>query len=102
MFRKGEIVSVFGRIGCGAMELGESLFGLRPLASGNISIRGDRKQPTSPRGAIDMGIGFVSVDRKTQGILPVLSAGENLTVAAWSSFEQSIGNSQTKAHHQEI
>ena len=89
--QKGEIVSLFGRMGCGAMEVGESLFGLRPLASGSITINGVSGQPANPRTAKKRGIGFVPVDRKTQGLLPVLSAGENLTVAAWGVLSNHLG-----------
>ncbi|MCP5097885.1 MAG: sugar ABC transporter ATP-binding protein, partial [Chloroflexi bacterium] len=89
--QKGEIVSLFGRLGCGAMEVGESLFGLRQLTAGGISINGVSGQPANPRMAKKMGIGYVPVDRKTQGLLPVLSAGENLTVAAWGSLSNSFG-----------
>ena len=89
--QKGEIVSLFGRMGCGAMEVGESLFGLRHLASGDISVNGVTGQPANPRAAKKLGIGYVPVDRKTQGLLPVLSAGENLTVAAWNVLSNPLG-----------
>jgi ribose transport system ATP-binding protein len=89
--QEGEIVSLFGRMGCGAMEVGESLFGLRSLDSGDITINGVSGQPANPITAKKRGVGYVPVDRKTQGLLPVLSAGENLTIAAWGILSNRIG-----------
>ncbi|MCP4168208.1 MAG: sugar ABC transporter ATP-binding protein [Chloroflexi bacterium] len=89
--RKGEIVGLFGRMGCGAQELGEALFGLHTLAGGQITILGVDGHPSGPRDAKNRGLGFVPVDRKTQGIFANLSAGENLTVAAWENLAKRIG-----------
>ena len=97
--QKGEIVGLFGRMGCGAMDVGEALFGLMDLAAGTVTIQGEEGQPGSPREAKERGIGFVPVDRKTQGLLRGLSAGENLTVAAWRALSNPFGllNRQTIA-----
>ena len=89
--RQGEIVSLFGRMGCGAMEVGEALFGLRELVSGSMSIQGMDGQPGGPRLAKQRGLGFVPVDRKTQGLFSALSAAENLTVAAWPAIANRLG-----------
>ncbi len=80
----GQIVCLFGRLGCGALELAEALFGLRPLDAGTVEIDGRTGLPASPRAAIRRGVGFVPVDRKTQGILAGLTVAENLSVATWS------------------
>jgi ribose transport system ATP-binding protein len=79
----GRIVALFGRLGCGSIELAEAVFGLRRLASGTVRIQGREGQPRSPSDAIARGVGYVPVDRKTQGILSGLSVAENLSVAAW-------------------
>ncbi|MCO6452023.1 MAG: sugar ABC transporter ATP-binding protein [Caldilineales bacterium] len=86
---KGEIVSLFGRMGSGALEVGEALFGLRELFGGQVNILGQDGQPNGPRQAKQRGLGFVPIDRKTQGIFANLSAGENITVAAWGALAQS-------------
>ena len=88
---RGEIVSLFGRLGCGAMEVGEALFGLRPLDKGHVKILETTGQPSSPLNAKRRGLGFVPVDRKTQGLLQGLNAAENLTVAAWSVLSNLLG-----------
>ena len=82
--RAGQIVCLFGRLGCGALELAEALFGARPLDAGRIVINGREGQPESPAQAIERGVGFVPVDRKMEGILTGLTVAENISVATWS------------------
>tara|TARA_Y100000590_G_scaffold237123_1_gene266848 strand:- start:848 stop:2398 length:1551 start_codon:yes stop_codon:yes gene_type:complete len=79
-----EIVSLFGRIGCGALEITSTVFGLQGIDSGSVTINDAKGPPKSPRDAIaNYQIGFVPVDRKTQGLLPILTLSENLSVASW-------------------
>lgn len=79
-----EIVSLFGRIGCGALEITGTIFGLQKLDSGSVTINNRKGPPNSPRDAIaNYQVGFVPVDRKTQGLLPILTLSENLSVASW-------------------
>ena len=79
-----EIVSLFGRIGCGALEITGTIFGLQKLDSGSVTINDRKGPPNSPRDAIaNYQIGYVPVDRKTQGLLPILTLSENLSVASW-------------------
>ena len=79
-----EIVSLFGRIGCGALEITSTVFGLQGIDSGSVTINDAEGPPKSPRDAIaNYQIGFVPVDRKTQGLLPILTLSENLSVASW-------------------
>lgn len=85
----GEIVSLFGRLGCGAQELAEALFGLRHLDSGTVTLHGRAGQPRSPWHAIARGIGFLPVDRKTEGILTGLSIAENIAIARWNQVSRS-------------
>ncbi len=79
----GVVTLLFGRVGCGSVELAQSLFGARTITSGKITMA-DSGSPNSPRQAIDMGVGFVSADRKKLGMLTGLGVAENLTVASWS------------------
>lgn len=82
--REGEILSLFGRLGCGALEVAEAVFGLRALSGGTLAVDGVMGPPNSPRDAIArFGVGFVPIDRKVDGLLTVLSVAENLSVASW-------------------
>lgn len=79
--RAGQIVGLAGLLGSGRTEAALALFGMDPLTSGRMALDGHPATITSPRGAIAGGIGFLSEDRKTEGIIPDLSVRENLTLA---------------------
>jgi ABC-type sugar transport system ATPase subunit len=83
----GEIVGLAGLVGAGRSELLEALFGLR-AASGSISIGGRDVSYRSPRQAIRDGVAFVPADRKLQGLVPDMSVGENLMMAATASVRR--------------
>jgi ribose transport system ATP-binding protein len=80
--RPGEIVGVAGLLGSGRTETARAVFGAAPSEEGTVSIGGTRVDPRSPDDAIRAGVGFVSEDRKAEGIIPELSIRENLTLAA--------------------
>ena len=50
--RRGEIVAIYGKLGSGAAEVGETAYGLRPITAGTLEVEGSRvtvKRP-APRG----------------------------------------------------
>jgi monosaccharide-transporting ATPase len=80
--RPGEIVGVAGLLGSGRTETARAVFGAAPSEEGTVFLAGARVDPRSPDDAIRAGVGFVSEDRKAEGIIPDLSIRENLTLAA--------------------
>ena len=80
--RRGEIVGLAGLLGAGRTETARALFGADPAEAGAVMLGGRRLDPRTPDQAIAAGIGFVSEDRKAEGIIPELSIRENLTLAA--------------------
>lgn len=79
--RKGEILGVAGLVGAGRTELMETIFGLRKRSAGDIFIDGKKVNIQSPADAIKAGIGFLTEDRRLNGIIPVLSVRINTIVA---------------------
>jgi methyl-galactoside transport system ATP-binding protein len=79
--RRGEILGVGGLMGAQRTELMETLFGLRPLASGGISINGTPVNIRNPAAAIKNGLALLTEDRRASGIIPMLSVMENTVVA---------------------
>ncbi|MEO1090934.1 MAG: sugar ABC transporter ATP-binding protein [Pseudomonadota bacterium] len=77
----GEIVGLGGLLGSGRTEVARALFGVDPLTAGEISVRGVASPPRRPADAIAAGIGFMTEDRKAEGIVPEMSVRENLTLA---------------------
>ena len=66
--RRGEIVGVAGVEGNGQNELAEVLAGVRPAASGKISING--QEMNRPAAFIQAGVGYAPADRNAVGTVP--------------------------------
>ncbi len=77
--REGEIVGFAGLVGSGRSELAESIFGYRRKTSGKVFIDGIEVQISKPKDAIRYGLGFVTEDRKTTGLILNKSVGSNIT-----------------------
>ena len=83
--RKGEILGIAGLIGSGRTETFEGLAGLRP-ALGKVRIKGRAVTIRDPREALDMGLAYLTEDRKTRGLLLQKGMRENLTLQALRQF----------------
>jgi ribose transport system ATP-binding protein len=81
--RAGEIVAIYGKLGSGAAEVGETAYGLRPLQTGYLEIDGRRGQFRGPSEAIEHGVGFLPAERKAGGAFMVRPVAENVAVASW-------------------
>ncbi|WP_231580211.1 sugar ABC transporter ATP-binding protein [Pseudorhodobacter wandonensis] len=77
---RGEIVGLGGLLGAGRTEAARALFGVDALTRGKITLKG-AGAPNSPAEAIRAGLGFLTEDRKAEGIIPGMSVRENLTLA---------------------
>ena len=78
--RKGEIHGLFGLIGSGIEEIGKVLFGEKQAKSGMITLFEKPLSPHSVANSIAAGIGFVSGERKSEGIVPELPLTDNATL----------------------
>jgi ribose transport system ATP-binding protein len=76
---RGEILGIAGLVGAGRSELLRALFGLEPVRSGRVRL-GAYVGPASPARRWDQGAGFLSEDRKEEGLALGLSVGDNLTL----------------------
>ncbi len=76
--RKGEVLGVAGLQGSGRTELAEALFGANPFRTGSIQLNGKPVVIRSPVQAIKRKIGFVTEDRKSEGIWPMQSIRDNM------------------------
>ncbi len=86
--RRGEVVGVAGLMGSGRTELARAIFGADRLDSGRIFVRGQERRLTSPRAAIDLGLGFLTEDRKHQGLVLGLSVQENTCLPSVGIFSR--------------
>lgn len=79
--RKGELLGLAGLLGSGRTETARLLFGADKADGGAIEIDGRSRVFSTPRDAIQQGIGFCSEDRKHEGAILALSVRENLILA---------------------
>ena len=78
--RSGEVLGVAGLIGAGRSRILNTLFGVNRKTSGEVLLDGRSLSIASPAEAIAAGIGFVTEDRKSQGLVLGLSLRENVTL----------------------
>ena len=83
---EGEIVGLAGLVGAGRTELARSVIGLSRPVSGSIEVFGRPVRIGSPNAAAQLGIAYVTEDRKAQGLLPNRSVRENATIANLRRF----------------
>jgi ABC-type sugar transport system ATPase subunit len=79
--RAGEIVGFAGLVGAGRTELARAVFGADPISAGQIEVDGHQVKISTPRQAIAAGIGYLTEDRKGEGLALQLSVEQNITLA---------------------
>jgi ribose transport system ATP-binding protein len=78
--RRGEVLGIAGLVGAGRTELLRCVFGLNPVRRGDLRVLGVSGF-RAPPARIDQGVGFLSENRKGEGLAAVLSVAENLTLS---------------------
>ena len=77
----GEVLGIAGLVGAGRTEIMRCIFGLDKKDTGTIMIEGKECDIKSPKDAIELGIGFVTEDRKVEGLVLSMSVGKNITMS---------------------
>ena len=78
--RAGEVLGVSGLMGAGRTEIMQAIFGNLSYESGTIEIDGEEVKISNPRQAMEHGIGFITEDRKTEGLMLDKSIRENISL----------------------
>ncbi|WP_405394233.1 sugar ABC transporter ATP-binding protein [Streptomyces gougerotii] len=78
----GEVLGLGGLLGSGRSETAKALAGGLALDSGEVTVAGKVLRRVTPAAAIAHGISMLPEDRKAEGIVPGLSARENIVLAA--------------------
>lgn len=84
--RKGEILGVTGLVGSGKTELARALFGIDKLSGGALFLDGRPVHIDSPKRAVNLGIGYLSEDRDTDGLCLNLGVKENVSLVFLSKL----------------
>lgn len=78
---KGEVTGFAGLLGSGRSECVRAIFGADKVTKGKLRIKGEHVNITSPIKAMKKGVGYLSEDRKRDGIIGDLSVRENIILA---------------------
>jgi ribose transport system ATP-binding protein len=89
--RRGEILGIAGLVGAGRTEVARAVFGADRLDSGEIFVKGTKVRINSPTDAVEHGIGYLSEDRKRDGLALGLNVETNLVLAALQRFLGPLG-----------
>ncbi len=79
--RSGEILGFAGLVGAGRTELARAIFGADPVDSGAVELEGEEVRIKDPQTAIEAGIGYLTEDRKGEGLALQLGVAQNITLA---------------------
>lgn len=82
--RRGEVLGIAGLQGSGRTEMAQAIFGVVPFKTGTMELRGKAIVVKSPTQAIKNRMGFVTEDRKTEGILPMQPIRDNMLLTVRS------------------
>ena len=104
---KGEILGFVGLVGAGRTEFVRAIFGADRVKGHEILIEGQPVRIRNPNDAKQAGLGFVTEDRKLQGLVLPFSVEANISMASFHKFttfgfvrrsrEREIGTRQAKA-----
>lgn len=89
--REGEILGFSGLVGSGRTEIMRAIFGADPCDSGTFQLYGKPYKPSTPKKAILSGIGYISEDRKKEGLLLSRSITENTIAASLHKVSNAFG-----------
>ena len=84
----GEILGVAGLMGSGRTELARAVFGADPIDAGAVRVAGRELPGRSPGESITAGLGFITEDRKQQGLVLQSSVAENITLTSLDDFSR--------------
>ncbi len=89
--KRGEILGFSGLVGSGRTEIMRAIIGADTVKSGEILLDDRAVISKSPKEVMRKGIVLVPEDRKTQGILPNMSVGENISISILDKVINKLG-----------
>ncbi|MBG9985015.1 sugar ABC transporter ATP-binding protein [Aerococcaceae bacterium DSM 111022] len=86
--KAGEIVGFSGLMGAGRSEIMKGIYGLYELESGQIYLEDNELKISTPEKSIKNGIGFLTEDRKTEGLILDFTLTDNVTLPSIDGFSK--------------
>ena len=90
--RSGEILGLYGLVGAGRSELAKAILGQSRHLAGEVKVAGQSVRITSVAQALHRyGIGYVSEDRKAEGLILLHSVLANGGITIWRQLANRLG-----------
>src|SRR5581483_8563926 len=83
--KRGEMLGIAGLMGSGRTKLVRTIFGLDECATGSIRAKKKSLTGTSPSTRLSQSVGYLSEDRKNEGLAISLSIADNVTMTRFDS-----------------
>ncbi len=89
--REGEILGLFGLVGAGRSEVARTIVGDYRRDSGKVILDGNEVFFSHPKEAIARGIGFLTEDRRGEGLAVEMEVYKNITMAIfWYQLRRGV------------
>ena len=85
---KGEILGFFGLMGAGRTELAKAIYGYDNISNGSVEIDGQTLKKFNTQTMVKNGVGYVTEDRKGEGIIKDMNLRENMSLPSLEIFEK--------------
>ncbi|MFK7803381.1 MAG: sugar ABC transporter ATP-binding protein, partial [Anaerolineae bacterium] len=89
--KAGEVLGFAGLVGARRTDVGLALFGIEPADSGSIQFAGQQVDIKSPKQAVDLGIAYVTEDRRGLGLSMPMSITANITLPLLQKYLTRFG-----------
>ncbi len=100
---RGEIVGLYGLVGAGRSELARAIVGADRIVAGEVLVKGLPVHIGSVAEALDHHhIGYVSEDRKDEGLILIHSVRRNMTITVWQRLQNALGWIRTGAESHQV
>jgi rhamnose transport system ATP-binding protein len=88
---RGEVLGFAGLIGSRRTDVGLALFGVEPADSGEVIFEGERQEIRSPEQALQLGVAYVSEDRRQLGLAMPMSIVANISLPMLRRYLTRLG-----------
>ncbi|WP_136806235.1 sugar ABC transporter ATP-binding protein [Desulfosediminicola flagellatus] len=92
----GEVVGFAGLVGAGRTELAKTLFGAQRALAGDVYIDGEKVSIHTPHQGVLAGIGYVTEDRKHEGLIQSQGLQSNMSLTGLKRFTGPTGHLKKK------
>lgn len=86
---KGEILGFFGLVGAGRSEIMRALYGVERHTTGAVYLKGKETRIRNPQEALELGIGFLTEDRRADGLALPLEIKTNVNMNSYDMISKS-------------